>query len=396
MDFNGVIDRSATNAVAHEMLSKLYQRKDLIPFWIADMDIAVPETITRALQERLSHPIYGYTNWNNDQFYQPIRYWYKTRFNLNVLKQDLAYAPSVLFTVTEVIRSVTNEGDGVIVNIPSYNNFLNLINGNKRMIVGCDLYDDEDQYSMDFVQFEYLCQMPQNKVFLFCNPHNPTGKVFTEEEILKIIEICEKHNVYIVSDEIHMDFVRHGKHQSLIQYMSQYDKIVVTTCLGKTFNISGIPHAYYITKDSYMRELLQTKIGSVYGIGAPNMLGLTAMRAAYMECGAWIDALNEHIESNMIKVETFINERLSDVLVFCRPDSTFLAWINFEESGFSEMDVQDALQNIGRIAVGIGNTYELSASTHFRLNVACSEKKLDQGLAAIEKAFSYLKENAVD
>lgn len=108
MDFNGVIDRSATNAVAHEMLSKLYQRKDLIPFWIADMDIAVPETITRALQERLSHPIYGYTNWNNDQFYQPIRHWYKTRFNLNVLKQDLAYAPSVLFTVTEVIRSVTN------------------------------------------------------------------------------------------------------------------------------------------------------------------------------------------------------------------------------------------------------------------------------------------------
>lgn len=396
MDFNEVIDRSATNAVAHEMLSKLYQRKDLMPFWIADMDIAVPATITRALQERLNHPIYGYTNWNNDQFYQPIRHWYKTRFNLNVLKQDLAYAPSVLFTVTEVIRSVTNEGDGVIVNIPSYNNFLNLINGNKRMIVGCDLYDDEDQYSMDFVQFEYLCQMPQNKVFLFCNPHNPTGKVFTEDEILKIIEICEKHDVYIISDEIHMDFVRHGKHQSLIQYMNQYDKMVATTCLGKTFNISGIPHAYYITKDSYMRELLQTKIGSVYGIGAPNMLGLTAIRTAYMECGAWVDALNDHIESNMIKVETFISERLHDVLTFRRPQSTFLAWINFEASGFSEMDVQDALQNIGCIAVGIGNTYELTASTHFRLNVACSEEKLEQGLAAIEKAFSYLKENAGD
>ncbi len=396
MDFNRVIDRSATNAVAHEMLSKVYQRKDLMPFWIADMDIAVPETIIHALQERLSHPIYGYTNWNNDQFYQPVRHWYKTRFDLNVLKQDLAYAPSVLFTVTEVIRSVTNEGDGVIVNIPSYNNFLNLINGNKRMIVGCDLYDDEDQYSMDFVQFEYLCQMPQNKVFLFCNPHNPTGKVFTEEEILKIIEICEKHNVYIISDEIHMDFVRHGKHQSLVKYMSQYDKMVVTTCLGKTFNISGIPHAYYITKDSYMRELLQTKIGSVYGISSPNILGLTAIRTAYMECGPWVDALNEHIESNMIKVETFINERLSDVLVFRRPHSTFLAWINFEASGFSEMDVQDALQNIGRIAVGIGNTYELTESTHFRLNVACSEEKLERGLAAIEKAFSYLKENAVD
>lgn len=391
MNFNAQIDRSATNAVAYELLSQMYQRKDLTPFWIADMDIATPEVITKALQKRLEHPIYGYTNWNNDQFYNPIRHWFCTRFNMNVLKQDIAYSPSVLFTVTEVIRSVSNEGDGVIVNIPSYNNFLNLIHGNKRMIVGCDLFDDEDQYSMDFVQFEYLCQMPQNKVFLFCNPHNPTGKVFREEEILKIIEICRKHDIYIISDEIHMDFVRRGVHHSLIKYMSDYDKIIVTTCLGKTFNISGIPHAYYVTKDHYMKTLIQTKIASVYGIGAPNMLGLTAIRAAYMQCSEWVDALNAHIETNMQLTETFIQERLNDVLSFRKPDGTFLAWINFEKSGFSEVEVQDALQNEGRIATGIGNTYEMSASTHFRLNVACSKEKLMHGLHAIEKSFNHLK-----
>ncbi|UBH07991.1 MalY/PatB family protein [Macrococcus armenti] len=391
MNFNAHIDRSATNAVAYELLSQMYQRKDLMPFWIADMDIATPEVITKALQKRLEHPIYGYTNWNNDQFYMPIRHWFSTRFNINVLKQDIAYSPSVLFTVTEVIRSVTNEGDGVIVNVPSYNNFLNLIQGNKRMIVGCDLFDDEDQYSMDFVQFEYLCQMPQNKVFLFCNPHNPTGKVFREEEILKIIEICQKHDVYIISDEIHMDFVRRGVHRSLIKYMSDYDKIIVTTCLGKTFNISGIPHAYYVTKDHYIKKLLQTKVAGVYGIGAPNMLGLTAIRAAYMQCGEWVDALNAHIETNMQLTETFIQERLNDVLSFRKPDGTFLAWINFEKSGFSEVEVQDALQNEGRIATGIGNTYEMAASTHFRLNVACSKEKLMKGLQAIEKAFNHLK-----
>lgn len=391
-NFNEQVNRLNTNAVQTELLPLIYQRKDLMPFWIADMDIKVPEQITQAISERLTHGIFGYTNWKNDNFYGPIRHWYKSRFDTNVLKQDLSYSPSVLFTVTEAIRLLTNEGDGIILNTPSYNNFINLIQGNKRMIAENELFFDGYEYTMDFVQFEYLAQMPQNKVFLLCNPHNPTGKVFSEQELAKIVEICEKYDVFIIADEIHMDFVRRGKHIPLVKFMQQYENILVTTCLGKTFNVSGIPHAYFVTKHKFIGEAINTKVMSVYGLAAVNLVALTVIKTAYMECSDWIDALNEHIDNNMTIVEDYIETHLSDCLFFNKPDATFLAWINFDKSGFSEIEVQDALQNVGKIATGIGNTYELSASTHFRFNVACSEEKLLEGLNRIKRSFDYLKE----
>lgn len=390
-NFNENVNRLNTNAVQTEMISLIYQRRDLMPFWIADMDIKTPEKITKSIANRLEHGIFGYTSWKNDAFYTPVKQWYSSRFNTNILKQDLFYSPSVLFTVTEAIRILTNEGEGVILNTPSYNNFINLINGNKRMIVESELYFDGYEYTMDFVQFEYLCQMPQNKVFLLCNPHNPTGKVFSEQELLKIIEICKKYNVYIIADEIHMDFVRRGQHETLAKYMQDYEQMLVTTCLGKTFNVSGIPHAYFITKDKYMRETINTKVMSVYGLAAVNLVALTVIQTAYLDCGDWVDALNQHIDNNMTLVEDYIADHLSDCLFFQKPDATFLAWIDFEKSGFSEMEVQDALQHVGKIATGIGNTYELSTSTHFRFNVACSEDKLLEGLDRIKKSFDYLK-----
>ncbi|MGV2874901.1 aminotransferase class I/II-fold pyridoxal phosphate-dependent enzyme [Macrococcus capreoli] len=389
--FNETINRLNTNAVQTEMLPLIYGRRDLMPFWIADMDIKTPEKVTQAIADRLTHGVFGYTNWKNDNFYTPIRHWFKTRFNTNVLKQDLSYAPSVLFTITEAIRLLTNEGDGVILNTPAYHNFIQLIQGNHRMIVENELFYDGYEYTMDFVQFEYLCQMPQNKVFLLCNPHNPTGKVFSEQEILKIIEICKKYDVYIISDEIHMDFVRRGQHVTLAQFMHEYDHMLVTTCLGKSFNISGIPHAYFITKDKFMSETINTKVMSVYGLAAVNLVALTVIKTAYLECADWLDALNAHIDNNMTIVEDYIADHLSDCLFFQKPDATFLAWIDFAKSGFNEIEVQDALQNVGKIATGIGNTFELSASTHFRFNVACSEEKLLEGLERIQRSFDYLK-----
>lgn len=173
--------------------------------------------------------------------------------------------------------------------------------------------------------------------------------------------------------------------------MQDYEQMLVTTCLGKTFNVSGIPHAYFITKDKYIRETINTKVMSVYGLAAVNLVALTVIQTAYLDCGDWVDALNQHIDNNMTLVEDYIADHLSDCLFFQKPDATFLAWIDFEKSGFSEMEVQDALQHVGKIATGIGNTYELSTSTHFRFNVACSEDKLLEGLDRIKKSFDYLK-----
>lgn len=389
-DFNQVIDRTNTNCVKYDAMDSIYGTNALQPFWIADMDLPTFPGITEAIQNRLTHPIIGYSTYQTNDFFSPIKHWFQTRFDINVLKQDIGYAPTVLFTITEVIRMLTNEFDGVIVNTPSYNAFLTLIEGNKRMVVESPLEWCEDRYEMNFTHFEYLCQMPQNKIFILCNPQNPTGKVFTNKELLKIVEICEKNDVFIISDEIHMDFARKTKHISMAKMMASYDKILVTTCLGKSFNISGMQHSYFITKDHFVKERLIQQMMTVYGLFGANPLIIQAVKAAYLEGHDYIDALNAHIENNMQIIDEFIQRHLNHTLEFHQPEGTFLAWIDFRKSGFSEIEVFEALKSIGHIAVGEGSIYELHETTHFRFNAAVPESILLEGLDRIKLTFETL------
>lgn len=391
-DFNEVIDRSQTQSIKYEGMDLVYETTDMLPFWIADMDIATPQPILDALHGRLDHRIVGYTKWQQDKFYEPIKHWYRTRFDTRVMNNDLFYAPTVLYTITESIRALTQPGEGVIVNIPSYNTFLTLIEANRRVVVPSPLVFDGQTYKMDFDAFESLCQRPDMKVFLFCNPHNPTGKVFTTEELDEIVSICEAHDVFIIADEIHMDFARQQPHQSLINWMKPDSPMIVTSCLGKTFNISGLPHAYYVTKNRFLKMELSRQILAA-GIGNPNALALNAIEAGYMECADWVDALNDFILENMKFVTNYIETHLDDVLDVYIPDATFLMWIDFSKSGYSEEEVQQALQTVGKVAVGIGSTYMHGDSTHFRLNVACDHARLEEGMVRIKKAFDHLKNN---
>ncbi|WP_165980665.1 MalY/PatB family protein [Macrococcus carouselicus] len=391
-NFNASIDRRHTNSIKYEGMDFMYDTTDMMPFWIADMDLATPQPILDALRQRLEHPILGYTTWKNDAFYEPVKHWYKTRFNTRVINNDLMYSPTVLYTITEAIRALTREGEGVLVNIPSYNAFLTLIEANRRVVVPSPFVFDGDDYKMDFDAFESLCQRADMKVFLLCNPHNPTGKVFTAEELDEMVDICRAHDVFIIADEIHMDFVRNEQgHQSLINWMKPDSKILVTTCLGKTFNISGIPHAFYVTKNRFMKMELTRQMMAA-GVGNPSVLALSAIEAGYMHGADWVDAVNDFILQNMRFVEAYVKTYLNDVLTVHVPDATFLLWIDFSKSGYSEDDVQHALQKVGKVALGIGSTYTVEDSTHFRLNVACDHARLEEGMKRIRTAFDWLKE----
>lgn len=392
-NFDQPIERQNTKCVKYDGMEHVYRSKDMLPFWIADMDIETPEKIMDAMKQRLNHPVLGYTKWNNECFFKAVKHWYSTRFNTRVMDSDIYFAPSVLFTITEVIRILTKEGEGIIVNMPSYNNFINLIEGNRRIIVESPLKFDGAEYKMDLDHFESLCQQRENKIFLLCNPHNPTGKVFSKTELDEIIEICRAHDVFIIADEIHMDFVRtEAGHQTLVNWMTPDSPLLVTTCLGKTFNISGLSHSFFITRHRYMMMELARRIISVYGLTSVNPLVLEAVNTAYMECDDWVDELNVYIEENMQLVKSFIDEQLSDMLDVHLPEATFLLWIDFSKSGFTEDQVQQALQEVGKVAVGIGSLYELEESTHFRFNVACDRLRLNDGLTRMKKAFDYLRE----
>jgi len=395
-NFDEVIDRRGTATIAYEGQRKVYDYENLEPFWIADMDIKTPDFIIDHLKNKLDQAHFGYLVWKQEEYLNAIKHWYKTRFSVNVQKNDIYYVPSILFTVTEVIREFTKEGEGVLIHTPAYNAFLNLIEGNKRVAVESPLITTDNGYELDHEQFEKVAAREDVKVLVLCNPHNPTGKVWTKEECAFMKEVCEKHDVFIVSDEIHMDFVRSDKgFYSMANEMKLDSPIVVVTGLGKTFNLASLASSFMMTKHRYFTLQFNRKLATYYGLAAANTLAVEAVKVAYTQASDWVDQLNQHIDKNMTLLEEFIKNEMSDQLSFIKPESTYLAWIDFAKSGFNESDVQKALQSVGKLATGIGNSYELGESHHFRMNLACSEDKLISGLEAIKKSFDALENDEI-
>lgn len=395
-NFDEIIDRRGTATVAYEGQRKVYDYENLEPFWIADMDIKTPDFIIDHLKNKLDQAHFGYLVWKQDEYLNAIKHWYKTRFSVNVQKTDIYYVPSILFTVTEVIREFTKEGEGVLIHTPSYNAFINLIEGNNRRLVESPLIETENGYELDKVQFEKMAAQDDVRVLVLCNPHNPTGKVWTKEECEFMKEVCEKNDVFIVSDEIHMDFVRSEKgFYSMTNQMKLDSPILVVTGLGKTFNLASLASSYMITKHRYFTLQFNRKLATYYGLAAANTLAVEAVKVAYTQAGDWVDQLNQHIERNMNITDDFIKSEMPEQLTFNKPDSTYLAWIDFSKSGFNESEVQKALQSVGKIATGIGNSFEVNESHHFRMNLACSEEKLVSGLEAIKKSFAALSNNEI-
>lgn len=393
-NFDKETTREGTYSIQYEGTEPLFGRTGLTPFWIADMDIETPEAITEAMKKRLDNGIFGYTIWKNSRFYGPVKQWWKSRYDVDLTDDMITYAPSVLYTVSEAVRLNSNEGDGVILNMPTYNAFLKVLKGNDREVVSCPLIEENNEYSFDFEHFEKLCQKPENKVFVHCNPHNPTGKVWSREDLEKMKDICLSNDVFFISDEIHMDFVRpKEKFVSMTELMDEGDPIIVTTGLGKTFNLASIPHSYFITKNTELKNKIVYEYDHRYNVGTANSLVLSAIEAAYTDCGEWVDGLNDHLEGNFDYIEGYIDAHLSDYLSFKKPESTYLAWISFEKCGLEDAEMHKALVDIGGIAVSPGHIYDVSENGRFRMNVASSRKRIEYGMKCIHKTIEQLRED---
>ena len=393
-DFNKPTSREGTYSVQYDGTEALFGKKGLQPFWIADMDIQTPQAVRDAIKARIDNGIFGYTMWQNERFYGPIKHCWSTRFNIELDEADIHYAASVLYTVGEVIRQVTNEGDGIILTTPSYNSFPNLIKGNDRQIVESPLLFDENkrEYRLDVEGFTELCQRDDVTLYIHCNPHNPTGKVWDKAELEEIKAICQENDVYLISDEIHMDFVRpKTDFVSMASLLKENDPVLVTTCLGKSFNLASLPHSYFITKDRKIIKNINDAMGGRYNVNTASSLALAAIEAAYLECGEWLDQLNEHIDSNFQLISDYIDEHLSDSLSFDIPKATYLGWVSFEKSGLDADTVHKALVDIGGIALSPGKLYLDHENKHFRFNVASPQARIEDGLERIKKTFDALK-----
>lgn len=394
-DFNKITTREGTNSVQYEGTEDLFGASGLEPFWIADMDIETPEAIRNAIKKRLDNGIFGYTIWQNEQFYEPVKHWWLSRYGVSLNDHDIHYSPTVLFTIGETIRQVSNEEDGIIITTPSYNVFPSLIENNNRNIIESPLiYDDIlKEYFLDINHFTSLCERDDVTMYIHCNPHNPTGKVWSRDELETIKDICKINNVYLVSDEIHMDFVRPKEDfTSFFSLSEESDKILVTTCLGKTFNLASVPHSYFITKDKKLTQILTEVTKNIYHVNNVSSLALAAIEAAYTECDEWVNQLNEHIHGNFEFINNYINNNLSEYLSFDIPKATYLGWISFEKSGFDADLVHKILVEIGGIALSPGKLYLNHENNHFRFNAASNRARIEDGLARIKNTFDYLCE----
>lgn len=389
MNFDEIKDRRGTYCTQWDYVKDRFGKEGLLPFTISDMDLESPDEISEALVKRINHKIFGYSRWNHDDFKNSIERWYKKRFNCQINKDWIIYSPSVIYSVSKFVEMKSEKGDGVLINTPGYDGFFKMILGNERKIISSSLKYVNGKYEIDFEDFEKKCR--EAKIFLLCSPHNPVGKVWTEEELIKIIEICKKNNVFIISDEIHMDIVYNKKHIPILSLGKDYiENIVLCTSASKTFNIPAFTGSYLFIPSEKNREDFLKVLKERDALSSPSILAVIATMTAYNECEYWVDGLVKYTENNIKFVKEYLEKNIPEL--FCDvPDGSYFAWIDFSKLGISSEEFQKYLIDIGEIAVMPGLTYGEEGRYFLRLNVACSIKKVEDGLERIRKSVEYIK-----
>lgn len=390
MNFDEIKDRRGTYCTQWDYVKDRFGKEGLLPFTISDMDLESPEEIAEALVKRINHKIFGYSRWNHDDFKNSIENWYKKRFSCEIDKDWIVYSPSVIYAVSKFVEMKSEKGDGVLINTPGYDGFFKMILGNERKIISSPLKNINGKYEIDFEDFEKKCR--EAKIFLLCSPHNPVGKVWTKEELIKIIEICKKNNVFIISDEIHMDIVYNKKHIPIVSLGKDYlENIVLCTSASKTFNIPAFTGSYLFIPSEKNREDFLKILKERDALSSPSILAVIATMTAYNECGYWVDELIKYTENNIKFVKEYLEKNISEL--FCEiPDGSYFAWIDFSKLGISSEEFQKYLIDIGEVAVMPGLTYGEEGRYFLRLNVACSIKKVKDGLERIKKSVDYIRE----
>ena len=389
MNFDEIKDRRGTYCTQWDYVKDRFGKEGLLPFTISDMDLESPEEIAEALVKRINHKIFGYSRWNHDDFKNSIESWYKKRFSCEINKDWIVYSPSVIYAVSKFVEMKSEKGDGVLINTPGYDGFFKMILGNERKIISSSLKNINGKYEIDFEDFEKKCR--EAKIFLLCSPHNPVGKVWTDEELTKIIEICKKNNVFIISDEIHMDIVYNKKHIPIVSLGKDYlENIVLCTSASKTFNIPAFTGSYLFIPSEKNREDFLKILKERDALSSPSILAVIATMTAYNECEYWVDELIKYTENNIRFVKEYLEKNIPEL--FCEiPDGSYFAWIDFSKLGISSEEFQKYLIDIGEVAVMPGLTYGEEGRYFLRLNVACSIKKVEDGLKRIKKTVDYIK-----
>lgn len=367
-DFDEIIDRENTNSVKYStgVILNPFLPAEHIPMWIADMDFACPQPILDAMKERLDKRILGYSMPLDPRYYIAVIDWMKRRHDWDINFDSIVYSSGVVRALNVAVERLTKPGDGVLLNTPAYHPFDDAIEKFGRTTVYCPLMNKNGLYEFDFDDFEHKAKNPRNSLFFFCNPHNPTGRVFTEAELHRIADICFKNNVFVVSDEIHCDIIRVGeKHIPLAKLYPNEKRIITCTAPSKTFNLAGNQLSNIIITDLEIAN--EWRIKRYCGIANP--LSIDACRAAYEECEDWLDALKLYLDDSFKFVDAYLKEHLPKANFFI-PEGTYFAWIDLRAFKKTDAELKEIISKAG-LFIQFADEFVSDGEGFVRMNLAC-------------------------
>jgi cystathionine beta-lyase len=362
------------------------ERDDVLPMWVADMDFRTAPAIIAALQARVEHGVFGYTH-VDDAYYDAVINWFAQRHGWHIDRSWFIYTSGVVPAISAIIKAMTSPGDKVIAQTPVYNCFFSSIRNNGCTLAANPLIYKDGRYEMDFEGLERLAADPAAKVMLLCNPHNPGGRVWTREELTRVADICLRHGVYVIADEIHCELVYPGAEYTPFGSLPEQYRSNMSVCISasKAFNIAGLQIANIITADAAIRRRINRAI-NINEVCDVNPFGVVATIAAYTHSGDWLDELVKYLHGNYLAVSDFFAKELPTLK--CMPlESTYLAWVDIRATGMTSEQFTVQLLEKERLMINPGTMYGADGEGFIRINFACPRATLMDALHRIKEFF---------
>ena len=363
---------------------------NVIPVWVADMDFETAPCIVKALQERVAHGIFGYT-FVPESYYEAVINWFSRRHGWRIDRSWIEYTSGVVPALSATIKALTQPGDKVLVQTPVYNCFFSSIRNNGCEIVESLLLHSANTYVINFVDLEQKLSDPAVKLFILCNPHNPAGRVWTPDELRHINDLCLRHNVRVVSDEIHCELTMPGYTYTPFASVSEasLNNSVTLNSPSKSFNTAGLQIANIISNDAAIRRRINRAI-NINEVCDVNPFGVIALQAAYNEGEAWLEALKAYLYANYVALQSFFAEQLPQLPV-TKLEGTYLVWVDISATGLDADSLTDRLLHEAKVMVNSGTMYGREAGKHFiRINIACPKARLMEVLTRMQQEINKL------
>ncbi len=389
-DFDQIIERRGTGCEKYDFALENGKPEGLLPLWVADMDFCVPQEVKDSLHSVVEHGIFGYTE-AKGSYYKAAAGWLEKHFGWRPMQEWLVRTPGVVFAIAAAIRAFTSEGESVLIQQPVYYPFAGMVRKNKRNLVVSPLVYTEGRYQMDFEDFEQKIIRNQVKLFVLCSPHNPVGRVWSREELKRVGDICLRHHVLVVSDEIHCDFTYPGYTHTIFASLGKdfADNSIICTAPSKTFNLAGLQASNIWIADANIRRAFADEVEKC-GYFSLNLMAIAACEAAYRYGEQWLNELKTYLKENLDFVREYLRTQLPQIHLV-EPEGTYLVWLNCKGLGLTSEELDQFIVEKAGLWLDGGTMFGSGGEQFQRLNIACPRSVLKQAFDQLKSAVGNLR-----